>query len=253
MSQSSCFFVIDHIWTVDSNSFLQQLKKSPKLAESLAELFNILPPNDVQALFNHSSQADVLKDIVTDKQRERIEEIVDRNNGDTIQSAVCVLDDVDPDEVSSEKNVKEKDEKCTFEEFKKAMESTNNIPQNSSDAYLMKLYENFLKQDHGQGTTLKYNWLEDENGIVSVYLPIPITASKKEIKSILTNTAWSLEVEGKDIISGSLHAPVKQDESFWSIDEPGLLCMSLQKVNTDETWPVRFQYFVFIRFSFILF
>ena len=70
MSQSSCFFVIDHIWTVDSNSFLQQLKKSPKLAESLAELFNISPPNNVQALFNHSSQADVVKDIVTDKQKE---------------------------------------------------------------------------------------------------------------------------------------------------------------------------------------
>ena len=194
----------------------------------------------MQALFNHSSQVDVLNNIVTYMQKERIEQIVGRNNGDTIQSTVCVFDDVDSDEVSPESSVKDKDGKCTYEEFKKAMESTNNIPQNSSDAYLVKLYENFLKQNHGQGTTLEYNWLEDENGIVLVYVPIPTTASKNAIKSFLTNTAWSLVVEGKDIISGSLHAPVKQDESFWSIDEPGLLCMSLQKVYTDETWPVRF-------------
>ena len=147
----------------------------------------------------------------------------------------------------SERKQNDNDEpECTYEEFKSAMSS--NSPElsesNISESYMKKLYANFLKQKGkglGAGITLAYNWADNsEDGYVYVYVAIKPQTKKNQIKSVLTSNKWKLEVDDMGtIIDGDLFEKIVPDESWWSIESAGVLCMALQKsVTSGELWTV---------------
>ena len=235
VEKHTSFFILEHIWSCDGGrKALQQLQKSPELTARLAELFNVSPEPEVEALFDVTRQAEVLATLSSCSKTQALD-TVNECDGDTI-SAAMKLDAASP--VASNETKQDDEIKCTFDEFKSALRASGNYVGNES--YLKKMYENFIKGD-GCGTTLFYNWSDDINeGVVTVYVLIPSTARKNSIKSLLTRTHWTLVVDGKELINGDLHGGVKVDESFWSIESAGLFCMTMEKITSAELWPVSF-------------
>ena len=234
LSKNGCFFLLDHIWTSDGSSKCsQQLQKSPDLANKLSEIFNLPEMGTVDECYDFESQRSIIKKITECKDTE-IEKALDEYNGQVIESTIKCLDKNTADLSSEEGPGKEV---ISFEEFVSGLKSTGNMPENATEAFLRKMYDGFHQDKVGSGSTHTYNW-EDENDVVSVYVPIPITAKKKTIQSTLTTTAWKLVVDGKEIINGKLFAAVKAEDSYWAIESPGMLCMTFEKVLSDKTWHV---------------
>ena len=147
--------------------------------------------------------------------------------------------------------MKEDPATCTYEEFKQAMKSCAPEVGNAgiSEDYMKKMYNNFLRQKGkgiGAAMTSKYNWLDnEEDGLVEVYVAVKPNIHKSHIKSQLTMQRWKLEVEGMGIlIDGDLNENVVPDESWWAIESPGVLCMSLKKgISYGELWNVSYKLF----------
>ena len=234
--KQSCFFLVDHIWTSDGGSKAsQQLKKSSDLTSKLTKVFNLGDMTTVDECYNLKNQINSVM-TVTGCSLEEANKSVDEYKGQTIESTMKCLDKDTPD---LEKNSSKEDNEISFEEFVAGLNATGNMPENANESFLKKMYNNFSKSKNGCGTTVTYNW-EDENDIVTIYVPIPVTAKKNCIKSTLTRTSWKLLVNDKELLNGELFAAVKADDSYWSIESPGVFCMTLDKVlvGEDHTWKV---------------
>ncbi len=162
----------------------------------------------------------------------------------------CIIDaimHVESGDKTYEKHQGNEDEShCSYEEFKKAMSSC--APQLSaadiSESYMEKMYAGFLKQKGkgvGAAMTSNYNWTDSlEDGFVYVYVAIKPCTKKQEINSELSSSHWKLEVDNMGVvIDGNLSDGVLPDESYWSIESPGVLCMALRKKSASEKlWTV---------------
>lgn len=225
---------MDHIWTSDGNyKCSKKLTTSPDLAKTLGELFNLREMESVDECYNFEHQQSTIKTI-TQSDDVEIKKALDEYKGQLVEATIKCLDKDTKDLPFDQKGAKEV---ISYEEFVCGLKSTGNMPENATEAYLRKMYDSFHKDHVGSGSTLTYNW-EDESDLVSVYVPIPITAKKDSIKSALTTTTWKLSVNGKEIINGELSASVKADDSYWAIEAPGMLCMTFEKVRGDKTWKV---------------
>lgn len=234
--KQSCFFLVDHIWTSDGGSkAAQQLKKSSDLNSKLAKLFNFEDIETVDDCYDFKNQINSVM-TVTGCSLEEAKKSVDEYKGQTIESTMKCLDKDTPD---LNKDTSSEDKKISFEEFVAGLNATGNMPENANESFLRKMYDNFSKDKDGCGTTMTYNW-QDENDTVAVYIPIPVTANKKSIKSTLTRKSWELLVNDKEVLNGELFAAIKVDESYWSIESPGVFCMTLDKVlvGEDHIWQV---------------
>ena len=66
-----------------------------------------------------------------------------------------------------------------------------------------------------------------------------VSTKKQSVKSTLTVKSWKLVVGDQELINGPLWQTVKPDESFWAIESPGVLSMTLEKVCGQNLWPVK--------------
>ena len=232
------FYIIEHIWTSDGNlKAYKQLEKSTDLAEKLAITFGLAPYEEPDHSTAYLEQHAILKE-QTKLPDVLIEKVLSKHNGDTISSAVELLDmnSADMEIQDTNDNSKKDEPKCSFEEFVDALKAAGNFPDGANDEYLKKMYEHFLIDGEGSATTSKYNW-SDDGDIVTIYVTIPITAKKQTIKSTLSTHHWKLVVLGQELVNGQLHGSVKAEDSYWSIESPGLLCMTLEKVDK-AVWSV---------------
>ena len=237
LTVNGCCFVSRHLWSTDySKKSIDELKKNVVLLDNLAGIFNVLPQLDFDEFENFSQQKYNAEKVYAGLNKEIIYNLVEQCGGDTL-IALIKLEDGDFKHMYASGSAGE--EECSYEEFKAALLSSGHILETSNDAYLKKMYHNFLKREKGAGTTLLYNWCEDKNdGVVSVYVSVPPSAKKRDIISNLKRNSWELIIDGKVLVSGDLFAPIKVDSSFWSIESPGLFCMTLEKINTGEVWEV---------------
>uniref|UniRef100_A0A7M5XA26 CS domain-containing protein n=2 Tax=Clytia hemisphaerica TaxID=252671 RepID=A0A7M5XA26_9CNID len=232
IKKESCFFLLEHIWTNDGGSkAAEQLHKSPILSTKLSQMFNLPDMGSIDEYYNYDTQKNTVID-VTGCAEDAAKKACDEYKGQTVESIIKCLDKDTPD---LQNKIGTDIENITFEEFVSGLKTTGSMPENASEGFLRKMYDNFSRDKEGSASTLNYNW-EDENDIVSVYIPIPLTAKKNNIKSALTTNTWKLFVDGKEMLNGELFARVKADDSYWAIEQPGVLCMTLEKVLTDETW-----------------
>ena len=231
---------MDHIWTSDGSSKCSlQLQKSPDLTNKIAELFNIPEIGTIEDCNDFESQKNTIKKVAPECKDGEVEKALREYNGKLVESLIKCLDKDTPD-LEDKQTESKKD--ITYEEFVSGLKATGNMPENATEAFLRKMYNGFHKDKVGSGSTLAYNW-EDDNDTVIVYVPIPTTAKKNAIKSKLTTTTWKLTVDGKDMIDGQLYAAVKADDSYWAIETPGMFCMTLEKVSPDKTWEVNIFFF----------
>ncbi|XP_057315834.1 tubulin--tyrosine ligase-like protein 12 [Hydractinia symbiolongicarpus] len=241
LKKNNSFYLVEHVWTTDlQKNVLQELHKKRELADRLASIFNIPPKIETSTFSKNVSQVEQLATACQCSKKEA-ELVLNNNNMDMITASMILLDEELKEKVTIKENRQPpNDEKCSFEEFKAALQATENLPENVNESYLSKMYDNFLKHGEGCGTTPFYNW-SDDGDIITVYVTIPATAKKRAIKSTLTTKHWTLVVENKQLIDGALFTSVKSDDSYWSIESPGVLCMTLEKVLTNDVWPVLIQ------------
>ena len=135
---------------------------------------------------------------------------------------------------------------CSFEEFKLALKSClhNQSLCDVSEEYLKKMYESFKKTEvHNSGAaiTAEYSWSDNiVDGFIEISVAIRNTTHKYDIKSVLTANHWHLEVEDMGVlVSGDFAHRINPEESFWTIETPGVLSMYLRKGDINQqNWTV---------------
>jgi len=235
------FYFIDHIWKSDGGKVAyERLEKTPQLTEKLSTLFSVPPPVDPVTSFDFTREIDLLGSTCEGYSKTEVENQLKECDYDTIATFQKLLDkdksqdDAEKTNVVSKKESKKK--KCTFEEFKEELQYSGHTSGNENDAYMEKMYNNFLLGAQGHGNTLHYNW-SDDGDTLTVFVSIPTTAHKQAISSTLTINSWKLVVNGVQLVKGDFYAPIKADESYWNIESPGVLCMTLEKVSVTNLWP----------------
>jgi len=234
------FYLIDHIWKNDGGkTAFERLEKTPELTEKLASMFNVPPPTDAIPAFDFTNEINLLA-AMSDKTLKDVEEDLKESDYDTIAALVRLLDkDENANETTPPPQMEEKKKQkknVSLEEFKKALKYSGHTSGNENDAYIQKMYENFLLEADGHGNTLHYNWSDDGTAI-TVFVSIPPTARKQAITSTLTVNTWKLVVNGVQLLKGDLWAAVKPGDSMWAIESPGVLSMTLEKVMGGNVWP----------------
>lgn len=230
----SSLFIVDHIWSNDGGKqAYEKLKKSPELIERLAAMFNIHPHAKPEEVLDLNRQIYVLAQI-TASAKNTVEQALDDEESDTI-GALVRMEELGDEVESLEPEPKKRKEKCTFEEFKAAMISSNQIVRNENESYLKTMYQHYLDGGDGSGSTSLYNWTDD-GSTITVFVSVSSTVKKQSIKSTLTIKNWKLVINDIELINGELFATVKPDECYWNIDSPGVLCMTLEKVECINLW-----------------
>ncbi|XP_047133078.1 uncharacterized protein LOC100201735 isoform X1 [Hydra vulgaris] len=233
LTANGCCFISRHLWSTDySKKSINELKANALLLDNLAGIFNISAQLQFDEFQNYSQQKYNVEKVYPSSNKDTINTVVEQCDGDTLL-ALMKLEDGDYNSKSLSANTPE----CSFNEFKAALVSCGYNIETFNDNYLHKMHLNFVKSGKGNGTTLLYNWYEDnEEKVIFVYVSIPSTAKKRDITSNLKRNSWELIVNGKVLVSGILFNAIKVDSSFWSIDEPGLLCMTIEKMDVEEVW-----------------
>lgn len=239
LNVGEAFFLVEHLWKNDGGKgAYEKLEKNPELTEKLGSMFNIPPPVEPVSAFDASREIDFLSSLCNVEKTDAEKELKE-SDYDTISTLMKLLDrDLKDEEEVDDKLIERKKakNKATYEEFKKALTYSGHTSGNENDAYMQRMYENFLLEADGHGNTLHYNWSDDGSSVV-VFVSIPQTTRKQAVNSTLTTTSWRLVVNGVQIIKGDFYAHVKPDECYWSIEAPGVLCMTMEKVSTENLWP----------------
>lgn len=252
LQKFSDVFLIEHAWSSDGGSAAKKaLEKSPELLTRMKEMMG--RPEDgangeatEEALLDSSQVLSQIGGIDEKKAKEALES----TDGDLIE-ALCQITD---DSYETKKSSKSDRSKImTFEEFKAGflhgvgMEKAKLL----SEEYVQKMYFRYKREKEeypesmgfGHGTTSSYSWSEEEEGAMTVLVSIPVTVKKRDVVSKLSTKRWTLGLKGcAPIISGEFYGNVCPDESFWTFDSPGVLVMTLQKPENEESelWPVSF-------------
>ena len=247
LSKHSNVFLLKHTWTSEGSADAsKQIKKDSKLIDRLAKLVKVPEIQNVKDILHSNDQIQTVADFCKCSD-EVARDALNESNGDLVNACVG-LSLNDGKSISDEKKAKNEEKEVTFEEFKDAMQASGNLDSKNppSEAYLRKMHASFLKSG-GSGVTMNYNWADDEGeGTITVYVRIPVSIDKKKIRSSLSSSKWRLMIGEEEMINGELFAAVKADDSYWSIEEPGLFCMTLEKVASNTPWKVRYDLCHFI-------
>eukprot|EP01137_Pigoraptor_chileana_P006326 Opistho-2@50564 len=97
-----------------------------------------------------------------------------------------------------------------------------------------------MKPNEGNGADLdKYRWTQTL-GDVELRIPVdvPFRIKSKDVVISIGNTHLKVGLKGHPaIIDAEMHARVKKDDSFWTVDDGKAIVVNLQKVNQMEWWP----------------
>lgn len=253
LQKFSDVFLIEHAWSSDGGPAAKKnLEKSPEL---LARMKKIVQRPEDSATENASSN-EVLPDgsqaiaQITGVDKKKAEEALQSTDGDLIE-ALCQITD---DSYETKKPSKaDRSKIMTFEEFKTGFLHAVGMEKAKllSEEYVQKMYLRYKREKEqypeslgfGRGTTPHYSWSEEDEGAMAVFVSIPVTTKKRDVVCKLSTKRWTLGLKGcTPIINGEFYGNVCPDESFWTFDSPGLLVMTLQKPENEESelWPVSF-------------
>jgi len=88
------------------------------------------------------------------------------------------------------------------------------------------------------GQTDKYLWYQTLSE-VDVKVPVPKGTAARQLSVDIGKTTLKIAFKNKPnepILKGTLHKPVKADDSFWTVEDNEILTLNLQKVNAMEWW-----------------
>ncbi|KAI0982315.1 hypothetical protein GJ496_010426 [Pomphorhynchus laevis] len=136
------------------------------------------------------------------------------------------------------------------EQIKKSEETRKNVTKDDNDNEEEdEASKGKLKPNSGNGCDLdRYSWIQTLGEIdVRVQCPnivikgyrlkskdVKVDISKKRLKVQLNNVA--AKSDENLIIDGDLYAPVKIEESFWTIEDGRYINIHMEKVNKMEWW-----------------
>lgn len=244
-------FLIEHTWSSDGGQAAKKsLEKSPELLARMKEIMQ-RPENSAS---ENASSDEVLLDStlvlsqITGVDKKKAEEALQSTDSDLIE-ALCQITD---DSYETKKPSKSDRSKImTLEEFKTGFLHAVGMEKAKllSNEYVHKMYLRYKREKEqypdslsfGKGATPSYSWLEEDEGAMAVFVSIPVTTKKRDVVSKLSTKRWTLGLKGSaPIINGEFYGNVCPDESFWTFDSPGLLVMTLQKPENEESelWPV---------------
>eukprot|EP00163_Fabomonas_tropica_P013391 TRINITY_DN2491_c0_g1_i2.p1 TRINITY_DN2491_c0_g1~~TRINITY_DN2491_c0_g1_i2.p1 ORF type:complete len:232 (-),score=83.25 TRINITY_DN2491_c0_g1_i2:168-863(-) len=131
------------------------------------------------------------------------------------------------------KELQRAEEKKSEEEAKKEGDNKDEDGDEEDDEDAGKLLPNRLNGSE----TDKYTWGQ-VLGEVEVRIPVPKGTTGKMVDYTLTKSKLKIGIKGKDpIINEALHAEVKPDDSFWTLEDNELIVLTLTKVKDMEWWP----------------
>lgn len=255
LQKFSDVFLIQHIWSSDGGaSAKKSLEKSPELLARMKEIME--RPENSAGVKNASGEEDLLDSTLvisqlTGADEKKAQEALHSTDGDLIE-ALCQITD---DSYATEKPSKSDRSKImTLEEFKTGFLHAVGMQKAKllSEEYVEKMYLRYKREKEqypdslsfGKGTTSNYSWSEEDEGAMSVFVSIPVSTKKRDVTNKLSTKRWTLGLKGcTPIIDGEFYGNVCPDESFWTFDSPGLLVMTLQKPENEESelWPVSFR------------
>ncbi|PFX20655.1 Protein BOBBER 1 [Stylophora pistillata] len=203
-------FLIEHAWSSDGGATANKsLEKSPELLTRVKEMLWHKENNpDDEATGEALLDSSLVLSQIGGINEEKAKEALEATDGDLIE-ALCQITDDSHETKKSSKSNREK------EEYPESM-------------------------GFGYGTTSSYSWSEEEEGAMTVLVSIPVTAKKRDVVNKLATKRWTLGLKGyAPIIDGEFYGNVCPDESFWTFDSPGVLVMTLQKPENEESelWP----------------
>ena len=86
------------------------------------------------------------------------------------------------------------------------------------------------------GTTDTYRWTQTLSDL-NVFIPVPEGTRAKDVTVTISKTKLLVGLKGKPpLIDGALHALVKSDDCFWTVEDNKLINVTLHKVNAMEWW-----------------
>lgn len=86
------------------------------------------------------------------------------------------------------------------------------------------------------GITDKYRWTQTLAD-VNIYVPVPEGTRAKQLNVTIANTKLAVGLKGQEtVIDGELHARVKADDCFWTVEDNKVVNITLQKQNDMEWW-----------------
>jgi HSP20 family molecular chaperone IbpA len=80
---------------------------------------------------------------------------------------------------------------------------------------------------------LPYKWSQTLKDL-SVTFKTPI-ANKKALRVDIKRNSLKVVIDGNTVLEGELHFAIKEEESFWTIEDKKL-SLSLEKVNQQQWW-----------------
>ena len=252
LQKFSDVFLIEHALSSDGGPAAKKsLEKSPELLARMMEIMQ--RPENSAGKKNASSDEDLIDSSlvlsqITGVDEKKAQEALQSTDGDLIE-ALCQITD---DSYETKKPSKSDRSKImTLEEFKTGFLHAVGMEKAKllSEEYVQKMYLRYKREKEqypdsltfGKGTTPNYSWFEDDDGTMAVFVSIPVMTKKRDVLSTLSSKRWTLGLKGcSPIIDGEFYGNVCPDESFWTFDSPGLLVMTLQKPENEESelWPV---------------
>lgn len=233
-------FVVQHVWESDgSSNARQQLCDDPELLVRVEALLGIEQSRDGD--LERTTERMVRTVHAQSGKSENIarKALVDTNY-DLIAALVLAesLSDTDCEDGRD----KDDQAEVNFEEFKQGVMASLGPGNDVPDHDLRPLYEGYLKEktrvedDSGHVLCGTYSWREDDDGTMTVSIPIPAGTKKSDIISKLRSGHWMFGIrECKPILDKEFSNLVVPDESFWTL-EGTTVTVNVQKLHVEERW-----------------
>lgn len=113
--------------------------------------------------------------------------------------------------------------------------TSSEISSSSSEAAESKS-EGLEPNSGNGGKTNTYIWTQTLSE-VEVRVPVPKGTLSRQLNVEIKKTRLKVGLKGKEpLIDGEFHKPIKQGDSFWTIEDNELVVIQLQKVKDMEWW-----------------
>ena len=137
----------------------------------------------------------------------------------------------------------------SLSEFKRGLSELGDGPAASiPDTQLRALYDDYTqhksrgggarKDEEGWVECWRYRWRDggEEEGVVSVSIPLPVGTEKRRILSKVTTKRWKFGLAGEELmVDGEFCHRVVPDECFWTLDGANV-SLSIQKGEVEREW-----------------
>lgn len=144
---------------------------------------------------------------------------------------------------------KNKDEKpsLTMEEFRRGFDGlcSGRAQDKLSDSDIEAMYKDWkIKKQRETNTEPDnwvlcegYKWKLEEDGIITVIIPLPPNTQKKDIVSDITSRRWKFGFRGikQSVIDGEFCGRIVPDDCYWTIDGDSV-SVSVQRSVECERW-----------------